>query len=102
LEKYNLDAIVAPTIGPIMPIDLVLGDHLIPGWATKHWAPSVAAVAGYPHISIPAGYVFGIPVGISFMGGAYSEPALIKIAYAFEQATKYRRPPLFLPGDPVR
>lgn len=102
LEKYNLDAVVAPTIGPIMPIDLVLGDHLIPGWATKHWAPSVAAVAGYPHISIPAGYVFGIPVGISFMGGAYSEPALIKIAHSFEQATKYRKPPLFLPGDPVR
>lgn len=102
LEKYNLDAVVAPTIGPIMPIDLILGDHLIPGWATKHWAPSVAAVAGYPHISIPAGYVFGIPVGISFMGGAYSEPALIKIAHSFEQATKYRKPPLFLPGDPVR
>ncbi|MBI3990408.1 MAG: amidase [candidate division NC10 bacterium] len=101
LKKYNLDAIVAPTLGPIMPIDLVLGDHLLPAWATQHWAPSVAAAAGYPHISVPAGYVFGVPVGISFLGGAWSEPTLIKIAYAFEQATKYRKPPQFLPTDPT-
>jgi len=101
LKKYNLDAIVAPTLGPIMPIDLVLGDHLVPAWATKHWAPSVAAVAGYPHISVPAGYISGVPVGISFMGGAWSEPTLIKIAHAFEQATRYRKPPQFLPGDPM-
>jgi len=100
-KKYNLDAIVAPTLGPIMPIDLVLGDHLLPAWATQHWAPSVAAVAGYPHISVPAGYVFGVPVGISFLGGAWSEPTLIKIAYAFEQATKYRKRPQFLPNDPT-
>ncbi|HWP47413.1 MAG TPA: amidase [Candidatus Limnocylindrales bacterium] len=101
LKKYNVDVIVAPTLGPVMPIDLVLGDHLIPPWATLHWAPSVAAVAGYPHISVPAGYIFGVPVGISFMGGAWSEPTLIKIAYAFEQATKYRKPPQFLPNDPT-
>jgi amidase len=101
LKKYNVDVIVAPTLGPIMPIDLVLGDHLIPPWATPHWAPSVAAVAGYPHISVPAGYIFGVPVGISFMGGAWSEPTLIKIAYAFEQATKYRKSPQFLPNDPT-
>ncbi len=101
LRKYNLDAIVAPTVGPIMPIDVVIGDHLIPPWASQHWAPSVAAVSGYPHISVPAGYVLGVPVGISFMGGAYSEPTLIKIAYAFEQATRYRELPQFLPTDPV-
>jgi amidase len=58
-------------------------------------------VAGYPHISVPAGYIFGVPVGISFMGGAWSEPTLIKIAYAFEQATKYRKSPQFLPNDPT-
>lgn len=102
LKKYNLDAIVAPTVGPIMPIDLVLGDHLIPAWATQYWAPSAPAVAGYPHISVPAGYIFGIPVGISFIGSAYSEPTLIKIAYSFEQASKFRQPPQFLPSDPLR
>ena len=57
---------------------------------------SASAVAGYPHITVPAGYVFGLPVGISFFGGAYSEPKLIKIAYAFEQATMVRRSPQFL------
>ncbi len=101
LKQHNLDAIVAPTLGPVMPIDLVLGDHLMPAWATAHWAPSVAAVAGYPHISVPAGYIQGVPIGISFMAGAWSEPTLIRIAYAYEQATRHRRTPRFLPTDPV-
>lgn len=102
LKKYNLDAIVAPTGGPICLTDPVIGDHLIPPWATQYWSPSAPAVAGYPHITVPAGYIFEIPIGISFIGGAYSEPTLIKIAYAFEQATKHRKPPQFLPHDPLK
>jgi amidase len=89
--KNKLDAIIAPTGGPPWPTDLANGDHFTGGYSTA------SAVAGYPHITVPAGYVFGMPVGISFFGRAWSEPTLIKFAYAFEQATKARRSPKFLP-----
>ena len=92
MAKYQLDALVAPTGGPAWLIDLVNGDSgYVPG-------PSgIAAVAGYPHITVPAGYFRGLPVGISFFGRAWSEPTLIRLAYAYEQATKHRRPPTFAP-----
>lgn len=90
MKAHRLDAIVAPTQGPPSLIDLVNGDPSGGGYFT-----SPAAIAGYPHVTVPMGFVFGLPVGISFVGGAWSEPTLLKLAYAYEQATKHRRPPAF-------
>jgi amidase len=90
MDKHRLDAIVAPTGGPAWLTDLVNGDHVAGG------SSNAAAVAGYPNINVTAGFLSGLPVGISFFGRAWSEPILIKVAYSFEQATKARRAPQFL------
>ena len=90
MDKFHLDAILAPTGSPAWLTDLANGDHSSGG------SSNAAAVAGYPNINVPAGFVFGMPIGISFFGRAWSEPTLLKIAYGFEQATKARKPPQFL------
>ena len=82
---------MAPTGAPAWVIDPVSGDHFVGGSSTP------AAVSGYPSLSLPMGEVFGLPVGLSFIGRAWSEPVLVKLAYAFEQATRHRRAPRFLP-----
>ena len=89
LKKHRLDALVAPTQAPPGPVDLVLGDH----WLGSSSTP--AAVSGYPTLTVPAGYVHGLPVGLSFIGAAWSEPTLLRLAYAYEQATRHRRAPTF-------
>jgi amidase len=93
LRKHKLDALIVPSGGPAWLIDLVDGDSN--NWDVESTSP--AAVAGYPHITVPAGYIFGLPVGISFFASAWQEPALIKFAYAFEQASQFRRQPRYLP-----
>ncbi len=90
MERYSLDAIIAPTGGPAWPIDVINGDHFMGG------SSSPAAQSGYPNITVPMGFIHGLPVGISFFSEAFSEPKLIAIAYSYEQATKHRKAPEFL------
>ncbi len=90
MDANQLDAIVAPTGSPAWPIDLINGDHFTGG------SSSPAARAGYPNITVPAGYVHGLPVGISFFGRAWSEPVLLRLAYAYEQASNHRKAPEFM------
>lgn len=92
MKKHKLDALIVPSGGPAWMIDLANGDAI--NWDMESTSP--AAVAGYPHITVPMGYIFGLPVGLSFFAKAWSEPTLIKLAYAFEQATKARVAPRFL------
>lgn len=92
LDEYELDALIAPTTGAPRPIGE--GGDDFPGACTQ-----VSALAGYPIISVPVGYVDGLPVGMSFMGRAFSEPTLLRLAYAFEQAFPVRQPPTFRPGS---
>ena len=91
ISRHKLDAIIAPTGSPAWPTDLVNGDHFLGASSTP------AAVAGYPNVTVPAGDVYGLPIGISFIGPAWSEARLIALAYAYEHATKLRKPPRFLP-----
>jgi amidase len=87
--EHGLDAIVAPTNGPAWLIDFISGDHHPTSFSTP------AAVAGYPHLTVPAGFVAGLPVGLSFVGPAWSEPQLLALGYAYEQTTGHRRDPAF-------
>ena len=92
MTKHNLDALIAPTGGPAWTTDLINGDHFTGGSSTP------AAVAGYPNVQVPAGFVYGLPVGISFFGRAFTEAKLIRLAYAYEQATRHRQPPRLQPS----
>ncbi len=94
MDRHQLDALVAPTGDPAFTIDLVNGDHFTGGGTS-----TLPAVSGYPHITVPAGHVHGLPVGLSFFGRAWSEPRLIALAYAYEQATRHHQPPGFLPSQ---
>jgi amidase len=93
LAADHLDALVAPTGGPAWRTDLITGDHFVGGGAG-----SLPAVAGYPHLTVPMGDVHGLPVGLSFIGRAWSEAVLIRLGFAYEQATHQRRLPVYAPG----
>ena len=92
MDENSLDAIIAPTGGPAWTIELIYGDHGGGG------SSSPAARAGYPNITVPAGFIHGMPVGLSFFGRAWSEGVLIECASSYEQGTRHRKPPEFIPS----
>jgi amidase len=92
MRDHKLDAFVAPTGGPPWLIDPILGDTTVGPPTT-----TMPAVAGYPHVTVPMGWTFGLPLGLSFFGKPWSEGKLLGYAYAYEQATKHRQPPRYLP-----
>ncbi|MGV3539619.1 MAG: hypothetical protein ACO1OQ_07400 [Rufibacter sp.] len=91
MAEHKLDAITGPTYGPSWCIDLVNGDS-----GTGYGMSTPAAISGFPHITVPMGQVQGLPIGLSFIGKAYAEGEILKVAFAYEQATKYRKAPQFL------
>lgn len=93
MNSNNLDALIAPTGSPAWKTDLILGDHFIGG------SSSLAAISGYPAITVPMGFIHNLPVGITFFGRAWSEPLLIEIAYSYEQGTKHRKAPKYIETD---
>jgi amidase len=93
LKDNKLDALIAPTGSPAWKTDLLLGDHYVGGNS------SLAAIAGYPAITVPMGFIGDLPAGITFIGTAWSEPLLIEAAYSYEQATKHRKAPKYLVTD---
>jgi amidase len=93
MDSNNLDALIAPTGSPAWKTDLILGDHFVGG------SSSLAAISGYPAITVPMGFIDNLPVGITFFGRAWSEPVLLEIAYSYEQVTKHRKAPKYLVTD---
>jgi len=93
MDSGRLDALIAPTGSPAWKTDLILGDHFVGG------SSSLAAISGYPAITVPIGFIDELPVGITFFGKAWSEPLLLEIAYGYEQGTKHRRAPKYLTTD---
>jgi amidase len=89
MDSYKLDAIMAPTGSPAWKTDLLLGDHFVGG------SSSLAAISGYPAITVPMGFIDELPVGVTFFGRAWNEPILIEIAYGYEQGTKHRKTPKY-------
>jgi amidase len=93
MDANKLDAIMSPTGSPAWKTDLILGDHFVGG------SSSLAAISGYPAITVPIGFIDDLPVGVTFFGRAWSEPLLIQIAYSYEQGTKYRKSPKYIVSD---